>query len=71
MENSLSRRLLQDIAVQNSPYPNITLHFDDQDVTKACLILHPDGYRTSMHLTIELPVRYPLLAPKVRMDSDV
>lgn len=71
MATNLKQRLLQDIAeLQTKPYPNITLHVNDEDITEACLILKPEGYG-SMHLTVEFPSDYPLRAPQVRMDSDV
>ncbi|CZR63215.1 uncharacterized protein PAC_13112 [Phialocephala subalpina] len=71
MATNLKQRLLQDIAeLHTKPYPNITLHVNDEDIAEACLVLKPEGYGT-MHLTVEFPSNYPLQAPRVRMDSDV
>ncbi|KAE8450364.1 hypothetical protein EG329_006438 [Mollisiaceae sp. DMI_Dod_QoI] len=71
MAFNLKQRLLQDIAeLQTKPYPNITLHLQDEDITEACLILEPEGYG-SMHLTVIFPDDYPLRAPMIRMDSEV
>ncbi|KUJ06938.1 uncharacterized protein LY89DRAFT_555345, partial [Mollisia scopiformis] len=69
--SDLKRRLLQDVAeLQNNPYPKITLHVQDDDVTQVCLVLEPDGYQ-SMHLTVYFPDDYPLRPPRVQMNSDV
>ncbi len=69
---SLRQRLMRDVAeLLTKPYPNISLHVQDQDITKACLVLNVEGYKLPMHLTVEFPPKYPLVAPKVRMDSDV
>jgi ubiquitin-protein ligase len=68
---SLKYRRLQDIAeLQTKPYPNITLHVQDSDATKACLILTAERYGP-MHLTVEFPHNYPLSPPQVRMDSGI
>ena len=65
------RRLLQDIEeLQNKPYPNITLHIDDNSISTACLVLSVDGYGP-MHCTIDFGPDYPLAPPKIRMDSKV
>jgi ubiquitin-protein ligase len=69
MATTLRQRLLQDIAeLQTKPYPNISLHVQDEDITKACLVLNAKGYGP-MHLTMEFCHDYPLSPPKVRMDS--
>lgn len=72
MASSLRNRLLQDIAeLQSKPYPNISLHVQDDNITQACLILTVvDGYGP-MHLTVDFPHDYPLSPPRIRMDSDV
>ncbi|KAK3332312.1 hypothetical protein B0T19DRAFT_398093 [Cercophora scortea] len=68
---ALRRRLLEDIAeLQTLPYPNITLHVNDEDLTKPCLILTPEGW-TPLHLTISIPSRYPVDPPYIKMDSNV
>jgi ubiquitin-protein ligase len=71
MANTLKQRLLRDIAeLQSKPYPNIELHVQDDDLTKACLILTVEGYGP-MHLTVTFPSNYPLAPPRIQMDSDV
>jgi ubiquitin-protein ligase len=71
MANNLKQRLLRDIAeLQANPYPNISLHVEDDDLTQACLILTADSYGP-MHLTIEFRADYPLSAPLIHMDSQV
>lgn len=68
---ALQQRLLQDIAeLQTKPYPNVTLHVEDEDITRPCLILTVDGYGP-MHMTLEIWADYPLHAPKIKMDSGV
>lgn len=52
------------------PYPNIALHFQDQDISTGCLVLTTDGYG-AMHLTINFTDDYPLTPPKIRMDSKI
>lgn len=69
--NSLRRRLLQDIAeTKQDPYPNVNLKFNDNDVTKACLVLTPDR-QEPLHLTISFPDRYPLIAPEIKIQSQI
>ncbi|XMA17750.1 hypothetical protein WAI453_010541 [Rhynchosporium graminicola] len=69
--NSLKQRLLQDIAeLQTRPYPNIALHVQEGDLTRACLILTVEEYGP-MHLTITFPKDFPLSPPQIRMDSKV
>lgn len=66
---ALHKRLLQDIAeLRQRPYPNIeyTPYFDD--ITKACLVLTPDGY-SPLHLTVSFTDQYPLRAPHVTIQS--
>ncbi|KAI1077761.1 hypothetical protein F5B20DRAFT_550297 [Whalleya microplaca] len=65
------RRLLSDIKeLTEEPYPNITLHTFDYDLSAACLILTPDNYKP-LHLTVQFGPNYPLFPPSVRMDSHV
>lgn len=62
---------MQDISeLQTKPYPNITLHVQDDDLTTACLHLTAESYG-KMHLTVAFPSNYPLRAPTVRMDSNI
>jgi ubiquitin-protein ligase len=68
---ALERRLLSDIAeIQQDPYPNVHLHFDDTNIRKACLILTPEN-GDPLHLTIEFRHDYPLHAPEVTIQSRV
>ncbi|TVY25844.1 putative ubiquitin-conjugating enzyme E2 W-B [Lachnellula hyalina] len=72
MASSLRKRLMQDIAeLQSKPYPNITLHVRDGDITTACLILNVEEGYGPMHLTVIFPSNYPLSPPTVQMDSAV
>ena len=72
MENQptiLRQRLLQDIAeLQARPYPNISLRLRDEDLTKACLVLTPNG-GNALHLTVEFGDRYPISPPRVTIQS--
>ncbi|KAI1505970.1 hypothetical protein F5X99DRAFT_366736 [Biscogniauxia marginata] len=64
-------RLLQDIKdFEESPYPKITLHTHDEDISSACLILEPDNYPL-LHLTIHFGREYPLLSPQIQMNSAI
>ncbi|KAF2804346.1 uncharacterized protein BDZ99DRAFT_467628 [Mytilinidion resinicola] len=66
---SLHQRLLRDIAeLQKEPYTHFSTHINDKDLTKICLILKPEGSR-ALHLTVEIPPDYPLIAPRVSMQS--
>ena len=65
---ALHQRLLRDIAeLQAKPYPNISL-FPSEDVTKACLILRPNGAHP-LHLSVAFGAQYPLNAPTVTIQS--
>jgi ubiquitin-protein ligase len=65
---ALHQRLLRDIAeLQAKPYPNISL-FPSEDVTKACLILRPNGGHP-LHLSVDFGAQYPLNAPTVTIQS--
>ncbi|KAF4637880.1 hypothetical protein G7Y89_g223 [Cudoniella acicularis] len=69
--SALRQRLLQDITeLRSKPYPNVTLHVRDENITRACLILNVDEYGP-MHLTLEFPSDYPLGPPIMLMDSDI
>jgi ubiquitin-protein ligase len=62
---------MQDIAeLKKKPYPNIKIHFDDEDVSEACLVITPEGW-PALHMTINFPPLYPLRAPTISMDSNV
>lgn len=68
---ALERRLLNDIAeIQQDPYPNVYLHFDDANMRKACLILTPED-EDPLHLTIEFGKDYPLCAPTVKIQTSI
>ncbi|KAL7621674.1 hypothetical protein AAE478_009001 [Parahypoxylon ruwenzoriense] len=65
------RRLLSDIKeLVEKPYPNITLHFYEEDLSTACLILEPANYKR-LHLTMTGLSGYPVNPPAIRMDSNV
>ena len=65
----LHKRRVRDLAeMQVDPYPNIALHPND-DLTRACLILSPEG-QDSLHLTMVLN-DVPLSAPRVTIQSEI
>jgi ubiquitin-protein ligase len=67
----LNRRRLHDInELQNKPYPGITLHVRDNDITQACLILTPED-SAPLHLTIHIHDRYPVEPPRITIQSKV
>lgn len=69
MPASLRKRLLDDIAeMQQNPYPNCHMFFDDSNIQKACLILTPED-QNELHLSIAFPEDYPLRAPTVTIQS--
>ncbi|KAI5861016.1 hypothetical protein GGS23DRAFT_613162 [Durotheca rogersii] len=66
-----SRRLLADIKeLVAKPYPNIQLHVNEDDLSRACLILNPANYKP-LHLTVTFRHNYPIGPPKIQMDSSV
>lgn len=66
----MHRRLAMDVdELTRKPYPNISLHADD-DMTELCLVLSPPGWK-KMHLTIGHLWRFPLEPPTIAMDSQV
>ncbi|KAF2028868.1 hypothetical protein EK21DRAFT_68820 [Setomelanomma holmii] len=68
---ALQRRLLSDIQeIQQDPYPNVHLHFDDANFRKACLILTPED-ENPLHLAIQFHQDYPLSAPTVTIQSHI
>ena len=69
-QDHLASRKLRDIQeLTEKPYPGIKVHIDDDNLEKACLILSPPGAR-HLHLTIEFPADYPLIPPKVSIQSE-
>ncbi|OLN81496.1 NEDD8-conjugating enzyme UBC12-like protein 2 [Colletotrichum chlorophyti] len=69
MAEHLRRRLLQDIAeLQQKPYPRISLYTVDEDLSKACLVLQPEGWMP-IHTTVTFGTRYPLVAPTIQMNT--
>ncbi|KAK0707685.1 hypothetical protein B0H67DRAFT_685953 [Lasiosphaeris hirsuta] len=71
LQAALQKRLLHDIAeLQTQPYPNIHLCVDDADLTRACLVLTPDGW-PPLHLTVVFHGQYPLSPPLIMMDSSI
>ena len=68
---ALRRRLLQDIAeLQEKPYPNIKLVPHDSDITRACLVLTPNG-GAPLHLSATFPGTYPLRPPILTCQTHV
>ncbi|KAK4503274.1 hypothetical protein PRZ48_006702 [Zasmidium cellare] len=67
--NFLRRRLHEDIKeLQDKPYPGIAVHIQDEDMTKACLVVRPENDRP-LHMTMHFTKQYPLQPPKITMDS--
>ena len=68
---ALRRRLFQDIAeLQDKPYPNIKLIPYDSDITRACLVLTPNG-GAPLHLSARFPGDYPLKPPSLTCQTRV
>ncbi|KAH7071732.1 hypothetical protein FB567DRAFT_554376 [Paraphoma chrysanthemicola] len=68
---ALERRLLSDIQeIQQDPYPNVHLHFEDANIRKACLIITPED-DDPLHLSMEFHNNYPLSAPTVTIQSRI
>ncbi|EME45235.1 hypothetical protein DOTSEDRAFT_71068 [Dothistroma septosporum NZE10] len=68
---SLQTRLLQDIReIQEKPYPGIAVHLQDDQLTKACLVLLPQN-EPPLHLTIHFTAQYPLDPPIIKIESAV
>ncbi|KAF7194607.1 Ubiquitin-conjugating enzyme E2 1 [Pseudocercospora fuligena] len=66
----LERRLKDINELQEKPYPGIRIHIDDADLTKACLVLEPEG-ETPLHLTLDFSKHYPLVPPDITIQSSV
>ncbi|KAI1778830.1 hypothetical protein F4818DRAFT_402567 [Hypoxylon cercidicola] len=65
------RRLLKDIKeLVEEPYPNITLHVRDGQLSEACLVLTPTHYKP-LHLTMTFHDDYPIRPPYFKMNSTV
>lgn len=70
-DHLLKQRLLKDIAeLQQKPYPGITLHVHETDISRACLLLTPAG-EAPLHLTLYLTSHYPLIPPDVTIQTSV
>ena len=68
---ALRRRLLHDIAeLREKPYPNIRLIPCDSDITRACLVLTPNG-GAPLHLSARFPGDYPLKPPSLTCQTRV
>ncbi|KAM0329464.1 hypothetical protein ACHAQA_004773 [Verticillium albo-atrum] len=65
------QRLLRDLAeLQEEPYPYISLHVDESNIYKVCLVLTPPGW-VPIHLTAEFSGAYPLMSPNVVTNTTV
>ncbi|KAJ9604745.1 hypothetical protein H2200_010859 [Cladophialophora chaetospira] len=68
------QRLLKDIhETQAKPYPNIHFVWHDSpngSIRRACLVLTPENSQR-IHLRVEIPATFPLVAPKITCDSKV
>ncbi|KAI1137566.1 hypothetical protein F5Y05DRAFT_419509 [Hypoxylon sp. FL0543] len=63
------RRLLDDIKeLVEQPYPNISLHTYDHDLSNACLVLTPTDYKP-LHMTLQFSPSYPTHPPKIMVDT--
>ncbi|KAJ6508682.1 hypothetical protein C8R45DRAFT_449827 [Mycena sanguinolenta] len=65
----LLSRLYQDLAeLHDSPYPGVTVFFDDANVREFCLVLTPPSgpwKNLSLHFDVVLPDEWPALPPKI------
>lgn len=67
---ALRGRLLRDVAeLQANPYPNILFTSKADDITTACLVLTTERQR--LHLTVNFPENYPLIAPRITIQTPV
>ncbi|KAI0190380.1 hypothetical protein EV127DRAFT_365106 [Xylaria flabelliformis] len=65
------QRLLSDIhELVTNPYPKISLHPNEDNIHRACLVLYPEHY-SPLHLSIHFPFMYPMQPPSVSMNSSV
>jgi ubiquitin-protein ligase len=71
MSSLLHKRLLSDIhELMTSPYPHIQLFPSISSLQNACLHLDTPLYGL-LHLSIMLPTSYPLMAPRITIDTTV
>ena len=65
----LDKRLLKDIKkIEKDPYPNAPYHFQEKDLTEACLVLSTSRFG-HLHLRVENLDKYPTKAPAFRLNS--
>ncbi|PPJ55339.1 hypothetical protein CBER1_10199 [Cercospora berteroae] len=67
----MRKRLPKDIdELLREPYPGIELHVNESDITKACLVLTPEG-EEPLHLQLEFSAHYPVIPPDVTIQSSI
>jgi ubiquitin-protein ligase len=65
------QRLLLDIQeLVKDPYPRISLHICEEDLTYACLVLYPEYY-PPLHMGVHFSPEYPIRPPTIHMDTSV
>jgi len=65
------QRLLLDYhELITKPYPKIAIFPYEDNIARACLVLHPDYY-PPLHLKFLFPDNYPVAPPRVKMNSDI
>jgi len=71
----LRARVLVDLVeLREQPLPGFTVHFDDADTTKLCLVVTPaEGHLAGLrlHFDIEVPEEFPLAPVKVANSTDL
>ncbi|KAH7105898.1 hypothetical protein BKA62DRAFT_344013 [Auriculariales sp. MPI-PUGE-AT-0066] len=63
-----SRLLVDLIELREQPLPGVTVHFDDADTSKVCLVVEPaEGHLASLklHFDVQIPADFPLVPVKI------
>jgi len=71
----LRARVLVDLVeLREQSLPGFTVHFDDANTTKLCLVITPaEGHLAGLrlHFDVEVPVEFPLAPVKVSNSTDL
>jgi ubiquitin-protein ligase len=63
-----SRVLVDLVELREQPLPGFSVHFDDADTSKVCLVVEPaEGHleKLKLHFDVEVPAEFPLVPVKV------